>query len=74
MFNRSQDKWECDLNLTYTPFKLNRFRTTGPGSVRSRLHGTGRIWNQAEIHPFRLPFTREPRNRTNLRPRNGTNS
>ena len=29
-FSRSQGKWECDLNLTYPPFKLNGLRTTGP--------------------------------------------
>ena len=33
-FSRSQDKWECDLNFTYPPFKLNGFRTTGPWSVQ----------------------------------------
>ena len=34
MFSRSQDKWECDLNLTCPPFKLNGFRTTGPRKIR----------------------------------------
>ena len=31
-FIRSQDKQDCDLNLTYPPFNLlNRLRTTAPG-------------------------------------------
>ena len=34
MFGRSQDKWECDLNLTYPPFKLNGLRTTGPRTLK----------------------------------------
>ena len=33
-FSRSQDKWECDLNLTYPPFKLNGLRTTGPRFIQ----------------------------------------
>ena len=28
-FSRSQDKWECNLNLTYPPFKLIGLRTSG---------------------------------------------
>jgi hypothetical protein len=28
MFSFSQDEWECDLNLTYPPFKLNGLRTS----------------------------------------------
>ena len=32
-FSRFQDKWECDLNLTYPPFKLNGLRTTGPRTI-----------------------------------------
>ena len=28
-FIGSQDKWKCDLILTYPPFKLNGLRTTG---------------------------------------------
>jgi hypothetical protein len=40
-----------------------------PTIIRPRLHGTGRIWNWAEIRlRFVLPFTREPRN---LRPLTG---
>ena len=34
-FSRSQDEWECDLNLTYPRFKLNGLRTTGPSTCNS---------------------------------------
>ena len=40
-------------------------------NLRPRLHGTARIWNRAEIRPFRPCNTREPRNRTNFRPPTG---
>jgi hypothetical protein len=30
------------------------FMMPGEWFLRPRLHGTGRIWNRAEIRPFRL--------------------
>ena len=36
-FSHTKDKWECDLNLTYPPFKLNGLRTTGPRDICSLL-------------------------------------
>ena len=33
MFSGSQDKWECDLNLTYPPLKLNGPHTGLPGEM-----------------------------------------
>ena len=36
-FSHSQDKWECDVNLNYPPFKLNGLRTTGPRGENMRF-------------------------------------
>ena len=44
MFGRSQDKCS-DLNLTYPPFKLNGFGTTGP-----------RFVNQKQLIYFSVPI------------------
>ena len=30
VYTRSQDKWECDLNLTYPPFKVFMQRNFTP--------------------------------------------
>ena len=57
-FNRSQDEWECDLNLTYPPFKLNGLRTTGPRSeTKGCLHESGLKLNPDRTHPVSAQTT-----------------
>ena len=54
-FSRSQDKWKCDLNLTYLPFKLNSLRTTGPRLLAFECHLFCEVWRKIEQIRTKLP-------------------